>query len=77
METLERVLAQHEFFEQLGPEYLKLIVGRASNVRFQPDSYICREGEEARSPRCWLWARASARSRGAPCSREPGRAAPP
>ena len=47
METLERILAQHPFFEGLEPQYMKLLVGCASNVRFEPDSYVFREGEEA------------------------------
>ena len=47
METLERILAQHPFFEGLNPEYLKLLVGCASNVRFEAGSYLFRQGEEA------------------------------
>ena len=48
METLERVLAEHAFFEGLEPRYLQLLVGCASNVRFDAGQYIFREGEEAR-----------------------------
>jgi CRP-like cAMP-binding protein len=47
METLERILAEHTYFEGLEPEYLKLLVGCASNVRFQAGAYLFREGEEA------------------------------
>ena len=47
METLERILAEHTFFEGLEPEYLKLLVGCASNARFQAGAYLFREGEEA------------------------------
>ena len=47
METLERILSQHPFFEALEPEYLKLLVGCASNVRFEAGAYIFRRGEEA------------------------------
>jgi CRP-like cAMP-binding protein len=47
METLEPILAQHPFFEGLDPAYLKLLVGCASNVRFQPGAYLFRQGEEA------------------------------
>ena len=47
METLERILALHEFFEGLDPEYLKLIVGCASNVKFPAHTHLFREGEEA------------------------------
>jgi len=47
METLERTLAEHPFFKDLGEPYLKLVTGCASNVRFEPDKFIFREGEEA------------------------------
>ncbi len=47
METLERILGQHPFFEGLDPEYLKLLVGCASNVRFEAGAYLFRQGEEA------------------------------
>ena len=47
METLERILAQHQFFTDLGPEYLQLVTGCASNVRVEQDAFIFREGEEA------------------------------
>jgi len=47
METLEPILAQHPFFEGLEPVYLKLLVGCASNVRFEAGAYIFRRGEEA------------------------------
>ena len=47
METLERILGEHPFFEGLEPEYLKLLVGCASNARFQAGAYLFREGEEA------------------------------
>ncbi|MCX6641651.1 MAG: cyclic nucleotide-binding domain-containing protein [bacterium] len=45
METLERVLAEHPFFKGLEPKYLQLIVGCASNVRFDPEQCIYKEGE--------------------------------
>ena len=47
METLERTLARHPFFEGLEPEYLRLLTGCASNARFEAGAYIFREGEEA------------------------------
>ncbi len=47
METLERILAQHPFFVGLNPQYTSLLVGCASNVRFEPGAYVFREGEEA------------------------------
>ena len=47
METLRRILEQHPFFKGLAPEHLDLLVGCASNVRFEAGSYIFRQGEEA------------------------------
>ena len=47
METLERILAEHAFFEGLEPEHLKVVTGCASNVRFTPGAYVFREGEQA------------------------------
>ena len=47
METLQHLIAQHPFFSGLQPEYLELITGCASNIRFDTDSYIFHEGEEA------------------------------
>jgi CRP/FNR family cyclic AMP-dependent transcriptional regulator len=46
METIEPLLAQHPLFTGLEPKYLQLIVGCASNVRFDPGHYIGRDGEE-------------------------------
>lgn len=47
METLEPILAEHPFLQGLEPHYLELIVGCASNVRFDAGQFLCREGEEA------------------------------
>lgn len=47
MQTLEPILAEHPFFNGLQPEYLQLVTGCASNVRFDAGTYIFREGEEA------------------------------
>ena len=47
MQTLEPILAAHPFFKGLKPEYLQLVTGCASNVRFDTGTYIFREGEEA------------------------------
>ena len=49
METhsLEKIIAEHPFFADLDPAFISLLVGCASNVRFEPGKYICREGEEA------------------------------
>lgn len=48
METFDRVLAEHSFFAGLEPRYLGLLVGCASNVRFDAGQHIFREGEEAK-----------------------------
>ena len=47
MQTLEPILAEHPFFKGLKPEYLQLVTGCASNVRFDTGEYIFHEGEEA------------------------------
>ena len=47
METLERVLSEHPFFQDLESHYLSLIVSCASNVRFDADQFIFREGGTA------------------------------
>lgn len=47
METLETTLLQHPFFKDLEPRHVRLIVGCASNVRFQSGDFLLREGEEA------------------------------
>jgi CRP-like cAMP-binding protein len=47
METLGSILAEHPFLRDLDEKYLELITGCATNVRFQPDQYIFREGEAA------------------------------
>ena len=47
METLERIVAEHPFFTGLEEQYIRLLVGCASNVRFNGGSYIVRESEEA------------------------------
>ncbi len=47
MEILERVLAAHPFFNDLNPEYLKLLIGCASHQRFEAGQYLFREGQEA------------------------------
>jgi CRP-like cAMP-binding protein len=47
METLQRILAEHSFFAGLPARHLELVVGCASNVRFQAGEFILREGEEA------------------------------
>jgi CRP-like cAMP-binding protein len=47
MEDLKKILAEHPFFKGLEEEYLTLIVGCASNVRFNAGKTVLREGEEA------------------------------
>jgi CRP/FNR family transcriptional regulator, cyclic AMP receptor protein len=47
METLERILAGHPFFADLDPAYLQLIVGCASNVRFEAGRFLFHAGEQA------------------------------
>ena len=47
METLKPILVQHPFLRGLETPYINLIVGCASNVRFEADHFIFREGEEA------------------------------
>lgn len=47
METLERIIAEHPFLRDLDSQYIKLIVGCASNVRFNTGQFLFREDEEA------------------------------
>lgn len=47
MEGLEGLLAEHEFFKDLPPDYVQLFTECASNVRFEAGAYLFREGEEA------------------------------
>jgi CRP/FNR family transcriptional regulator, cyclic AMP receptor protein len=47
MEGLERILAAHPFFEGLDPGHLAVLVGCATNMRFDPGTYLFRAREEA------------------------------
>lgn len=47
METLERIIAEHPFFADLDSSFIKLLVGCASNVRFNKGDFIFREGDPA------------------------------
>jgi CRP/FNR family cyclic AMP-dependent transcriptional regulator len=47
METLEPILAEHPFIKGLEPHHVQLIVGCASNMRFDAGQFMLREGEEA------------------------------
>ncbi len=47
MENLERILIEHPFFVGMKQQHMNLLVGCASNVRFDAGQFILREGEEA------------------------------
>ena len=47
METLHRILADHPFAQGLNNRHLELLVGCASNVRFDAGQVVFREGEDA------------------------------
>jgi CRP/FNR family transcriptional regulator, cyclic AMP receptor protein len=47
METLQRILADHPFTHGLNDRHLEVLVGCASNVRFEAGQVVFREGEEA------------------------------
>jgi CRP/FNR family transcriptional regulator, cyclic AMP receptor protein len=47
MESLVRILKEHAFFADLEAPYLDLLVGCASNVRFDRGEVIFHEGDEA------------------------------
>ena len=47
METLEPILAKHPFLQGLEPEHLKILVGCASNMRFNAGQFLFHEGEDA------------------------------
>jgi CRP/FNR family cyclic AMP-dependent transcriptional regulator len=47
MKSIEEIIAEHQFFADLEPEYIKLVAGCASNVIYNPDDYLFHEGEEA------------------------------
>lgn len=47
METLRPILEQQAFLGHLAPEHLDLLVGCASNVRYEAGNYIFREGRDA------------------------------
>lgn len=51
-ETIEPYLAEHSLFRDLSPEYVTLVSGCASKVRFTAGERIFRQGEEA--DRCYL-----------------------
>ena len=47
MEDLGRIIAEHPFCNGLRPDYVDLLISCASNVRFEPDQHLFREGGEA------------------------------
>lgn len=47
MHTLEPILAGHPFFAGLHERHLRLLVGCASNVRFDAGEFLLKQGEEA------------------------------
>jgi CRP/FNR family transcriptional regulator, cyclic AMP receptor protein len=47
IDTLQPILAEHPFLSGLSPRHLELVVGCASNVRFETGQYLFREEEEA------------------------------
>lgn len=47
MENLSRILAEHPAFKKLESQYIDLLVGCASNVRFNPETFVFMEGMEA------------------------------
>lgn len=49
MKSLQSILEEHPFFKELEPKYLKLVVGCASNVRFEAGDILFHEGDQADS----------------------------
>jgi len=47
METIEPIIREHQFFQKFKPDHIKLILGCASNVRFNTGDFLLREGEES------------------------------
>ena len=47
MHTLEPILAEHPFLKGLKDKHLEVLVGCASNVRFDSGAFVFRQGQEA------------------------------
>lgn len=47
METLERILHEHPFFEGIEPRIVAFLTGCAANVRFARGDFLFREGDPA------------------------------
>ena len=45
--SLEPILAEHPFFEGMKKEYLELLAGCATNVKFDPGHFIFRQNDPA------------------------------
>ena len=52
VQSLEPIIAKVELFKDLRPEHLRLIAGCASNVRYEPDTFAGRAGDDA--DRFWV-----------------------
>ena len=48
MEPFERLLSEHPFLQGMRPETIQVLVGCATNVRFETGDYVVREGAEAK-----------------------------
>ncbi len=46
-ESLQRLIAEHPFFEGMEERHLALLVGCASNARFERNAFLIRTGQEA------------------------------
>jgi CRP-like cAMP-binding protein len=46
MDTLEKVLREHPFLQELSDDHVRILVGCAKNARFTPGAFLMREGEE-------------------------------
>lgn len=47
MESLGKIIKEHPFFHDLIPEYIEIIAGCASLVKFDKDHMVLKEGETA------------------------------
>lgn len=47
IETLERLIGEHPFFNGMAEQHLRFVAGCAKNIRFDEGQIIFREGDEA------------------------------
>lgn len=47
MKTLGPYLTEHRFLKGIDPKHIELLVGCASNVKFDPGEYLFHEGDQA------------------------------